>query len=159
MTSQCCKCLIVLFVFLVTTLQGGYCLRCYVCANAPTNEACNKPETVDCEPEMDTCQTIVAYSDISEKLSIIKSCTKNISCHHQMYATADSSACDLSASSFVCTSCCYDDGCNVSSAPNFRYVQHGRVISTVAVIVSVLTTATPSALSLYTTIQDGPKKW
>jgi len=41
----------------------GVCgLRCYTCENAKDNEECNKNGPIDCEPTMDTCQTIVSYS-------------------------------------------------------------------------------------------------
>jgi len=37
-------------------------LRCYTCENTRDNEECNRDGPTDCEPTMDTCQTIVAYS-------------------------------------------------------------------------------------------------
>lgn len=51
-------------------------------------------------------------------MSISKTCTKNESCEAQINATRDDDMpCDKTFYTWVCTSCCYDDGCNVSSGP------------------------------------------
>ena len=55
--------------------------------------------------------------DVSAKLSIIKTCTKNVSCDLQVNATRDVMPCDQSLGSWVCTTCCQDDMCNLSNAP------------------------------------------
>ena len=41
---------------------GVATLRCYTCENARDNAECNDGGPADCDPTMDTCQTIVAYS-------------------------------------------------------------------------------------------------
>ena len=56
------------------------------------------------------------FSDISEKLSINKQCTKNTSCELQINATMLDTPCDKSRGEWVCTTCCYEDGCNFNAA-------------------------------------------
>lgn len=89
-------------------------LKCYECDNELTNNFCMSDLNLhSCEQGLDTCQTIVAYSEVSEKLSIIKTCSVNASCHTQMQENTDL-PCDKHRSSWVCTSCCHEDGCNIS---------------------------------------------
>ena len=128
---------------LIYFFPGSLAMLCYTCENKESNAMCSNPDDIEtCEPDMDTCQTIVSYSgnntimkkkleivmtlnlnfcfffftDISEKLSIIKSCTKNISCELQINATRIERPCDKSRPSWICTTCCYDDACNVDAA-------------------------------------------
>ncbi|KAK2193447.1 hypothetical protein NP493_13g14023 [Ridgeia piscesae] len=80
----------------------------------------NEDNLFPCEAGMDTCQTTVSFSDVSQKVSIIKTCTKNASCERQVNATRISTPCDRSYSSWICTTCCYDDACNVNVATTAR---------------------------------------
>ena len=59
---------------------------------------------------------LLIVSDVSAKLSITKTCTKNVSCELQVNATARVKPCDQSQNSWVCTSCCYENACNVNTA-------------------------------------------
>ncbi|GAB1606938.1 uncharacterized protein LOC115222915 [Argonauta hians] len=89
-------------------------LKCYECDNELTNNFCmSELNLQDCGPGLDTCQTIVAYSDVSEKLSIIKTCTVNTSCHIQQEENKRI-PCDKTQNNWICTSCCHVDGCNIS---------------------------------------------
>ena len=76
-----------------------------------------------------------SISDVSEKLSIIKTCTKNVSCDLQINATRDITPCDKTLDSWICTSCCYDDACNVDGA-NINHVS--QLFYTVPLVAFVL---------------------
>ncbi|XP_029649167.1 uncharacterized protein LOC115222915 [Octopus sinensis] len=102
---------------LILLLLGPDCissLKCYECDNELTNNFCMSDLNLhECGPALDTCQTIVAYSDVSEKLSIIKTCSVNASCHIQKQENKDI-PCDKNQNKWICTSCCHEDGCNIS---------------------------------------------
>ncbi|KAL5005931.1 hypothetical protein ScPMuIL_017089 [Solemya velum] len=106
-------------IFMVCCLTIGVPvdgLRCYVCDNENSNSLCTSEQNVvECGENFDTCQTIVDYSAVSEKLSIIKTCTKNSSCDSQKDATHDM-PCDPTAGDWICTSCCYNDKCNFNGS-------------------------------------------
>ncbi|XP_078326595.1 uncharacterized protein LOC144622956 [Crassostrea virginica] len=90
-------------------------LSCYHCTNEMTNIHCVDDFNLQaCETGMDTCQTITSYSDVSEKLTILKSCTTNVSCHlqRQEYETS----CNVVTSDWVCVYCCHNDKCNIHIA-------------------------------------------
>ena len=74
-----------------------------------------------------SCRSLTTISDVSAKLSIIKTCTKNVSCELQINATRHLMPCDTSLSSWACTSCCYDNACNVSGADRTPSVVWTRV--------------------------------
>uniref|UniRef100_K1RAF0 Uncharacterized protein n=1 Tax=Magallana gigas TaxID=29159 RepID=K1RAF0_MAGGI len=52
--------------------------------------------------------------DVSEKLTILKSCTTNASCHNQRQEYERS--CNVEASDWVCVYCCHHDKCNIHIA-------------------------------------------
>lgn len=90
-------------------------LSCYHCTNEKTNIHCVDDFNLQsCDKEMDTCQTITSYSDISEKLTILKSCTTNVSCHLQKQEYERS--CNVAASDWVCVYCCHHNKCNIHIA-------------------------------------------
>ena len=60
------------------------------------------------------------FSEVSEKLAITKTCTKNVSCELQINATIYEMPCDQSLSSWVCTNCCHDDACNYDAASHLN---------------------------------------
>ena len=71
-------------------------------------------------------------SDVIEKLSIIKTCTKNTSCYlqkaeRQMTKDLDVT-CDSTQDNWICTDCCYDDGCNISEAGNLNALYANVII-------------------------------
>ncbi|XP_061170196.1 prostate stem cell antigen-like [Saccostrea echinata] len=103
------------FVY-VTLLQGeSESLNCYQCTNEKTNIHCVDDYNVQrCDRGMDTCQTITSYSDVSERLSILKSCTTNVSCHLQKQEYYRS--CNLVSPGWVCVYCCHHDKCNIHAA-------------------------------------------
>ncbi|KAK2164535.1 hypothetical protein LSH36_62g03004 [Paralvinella palmiformis] len=86
-----------LCLFVITLLEVTQALKCYMCENEESNFMCINENLKECEPGMDTCQTIVAYSDVSEKLSITKTCTKSQACSAQVNATLDTVPCDSSS--------------------------------------------------------------
>ena len=65
--------------------------------------------------KLNACCTLY-ISEVSEKLAITKSCTKNVSCELQVNATMDDMPCDQSHNSWVCTNCCHEDACNYDGA-------------------------------------------
>eukprot|EP00105_Crassostrea_gigas_P035680 XP_019919828.1 PREDICTED: uncharacterized protein LOC105320744 [Crassostrea gigas] len=88
-------------------------LSCYQCTNEKTNIHCVDDFNLrSCDK--DTCQTITSYSDVSEKLTILKSCTTNASCHNQRQEYERS--CNVEASDWVCVYCCHHDKCNIHIA-------------------------------------------
>jgi len=66
-----------------------------------------------------TMVTFCFYTDVSEKLSINKICTMNVSCGMQVNETL--SLCEngmtTSTGTSACTTCCSEDACNISIAP------------------------------------------
>ncbi|KAL3854003.1 hypothetical protein ACJMK2_013287 [Sinanodonta woodiana] len=108
-------------VGLVQIFGVSWSLKCYTCDNEHSNFLCNSEiNLVECEDGMDTCQTIVGYSDISGKLFIMKECTKNESCQLQA-AESREAPCNLELSNWICTQCCYTDSCNVNGATILTY--------------------------------------
>ncbi|XP_056012082.1 U-scoloptoxin(05)-Cw1a-like [Ostrea edulis] len=93
----------------------GQSLSCYECTNEETNIHCIDDYNLQlCGQGMDTCQTITSYSDVSEKLSILKSCTTNVSCHLQKQEYDNS--CRFVSSDWICVYCCQRDKCNIHVA-------------------------------------------
>lgn len=88
-------------------------LSCYQCTNEKTNIHCVDDFNLQ-SCDKDTCQTITSYSDVSEKLTILKSCTTNVSCHRQRQEYERS--CNVEASDWVCVYCCHHDKCNIHIA-------------------------------------------
>lgn len=94
-------------------VPGVLPMHCYVCEDQETNSPCMVNSTLKGCPEgFDTCQTIVTYSDITEKLSIYKTCSKNASCSIQKLEMESHLECDTSKDSWLCSTCCYESGCN-----------------------------------------------
>lgn len=120
---------LIALLVVVVLFHGVATLRCYTCENARDNDACNKDGPTDCEPTMDTCQTIVDYSAVSEKLSINKICTMNTSCGLQVNETSSLCVNGMTSSrTSACTFCCSEDACNVSRAA--RTCQRPQTTST-----------------------------
>ncbi|XP_063412745.1 uncharacterized protein LOC134695426 [Mytilus trossulus] len=104
----------VVMVYLCTDCHG---LMCYKCENERNNFLCvGEYNLKQCDSGFDTCQTTVSYSEVSEQLSIIKTCTKNSSCHLQIKEHSESVPCDQTGSSWICTTCCNEDACNLNTA-------------------------------------------
>lgn len=108
----------IVLLLAAVSFHGVVSLKCYTCENAQDNAACNRNGSQPCRDERDTCQTIVAYSDVSAQLSINKICTMNASCSQQVNETAASCPDGITTSTgtTVCSTCCSEDSCNVSRA-------------------------------------------
>ena len=114
-------------------------ILCYECENAFSNTLCNSDtQLTDCEDAFDTCQTIIHYSglfcccfffylficwcvystiEISEKMTITKSCTRNTSCWDQKLSSEALHPCYPSKKyTWTCVDCCWDDKCNRDNA-------------------------------------------
>ncbi|XP_074650556.1 uncharacterized protein LOC141905544 isoform X2 [Tubulanus polymorphus] len=113
-------------------------LQCYECENEHSNFMCMSDfNIVECARGFDTCQTLISYSERSEKLSISKICTKNQSCHAQINATRARMPCDLTKNSWVCTTCCHTDKCNLNGA-HVTVPMHWAMISAILIMLTSL---------------------
>lgn len=114
-------------------------LLCYNCDNEPNNFLCvGEYNLRPCDSGFDTCQTIVSYSDVSETLSIIKTCTKNSSCQLQIREHENHVPCDQTGSSWICTSCCNEDACNLNGGPTSNLISSYLIFAVIFLTVKRL---------------------
>ncbi|XP_021356039.1 uncharacterized protein LOC110452082 [Mizuhopecten yessoensis] len=123
-------------VLLAMMFQVTRSIRCYTCENEQSNTMCvGEHNLLECATDMDTCQTIIDFSDATETMSIIKTCSMNSSCALQKQEHADI-PCDTHNKRWMCIHCCHSDGCNINAASDVWAVNSVLTVTAAGMIVS-----------------------